>query len=309
MKRRHRLIVATALLLALFASISFAKEVPKSLTMSAPPPYRYDFQLTKGKGTPVCDAYVQRLRATDFYVIPRCERPDNVSVPGFKPLGRVPLTRAEVLALNDSVQGLLFANDPGYAKARSLAEKTKRPFASDAALNADAQESSLRNTAGKSPARSPYYYRFEPRVDIDNDGVADDVVMWSQTASPCGQTYAPNYAYPRAVSVFPAILGEGAQLDVESTRALLQHPRGDVFYPPQRLALPVAVEFRKIADALGVFAYAGEYYLDGFYTYFGDLEGNSVRTSETTGVLAVFERKGGTTTAVCEVSWNDRKQR
>src|SRR4051812_8394119 len=55
---------------------------PPSYTLNKGPPFRYDFQLEKGAGAPVCEAYLKRLRNTDFYRIPHCDRPENTSVPG-----------------------------------------------------------------------------------------------------------------------------------------------------------------------------------------------------------------------------------
>jgi len=62
------------------------------------PPYSYVFRLTKGKGVPVCEAYLQRLNTSgfDFSHRPYCGRPEDDSVPGFTKLIRVPLKPAEI---------------------------------------------------------------------------------------------------------------------------------------------------------------------------------------------------------------------
>jgi hypothetical protein len=51
---------------------------------------RYPFKLTKGRGIPVCEAYLQRLNSTLYSTPPFCGRPENNSVPGFEALTRVP---------------------------------------------------------------------------------------------------------------------------------------------------------------------------------------------------------------------------
>lgn len=62
-------------------------------------PRRYHFDLTKGKGKPVCEAYLQRLNQTEFFSPPYCGRPESTLVPGFALLHRRLLSIAEYRAL------------------------------------------------------------------------------------------------------------------------------------------------------------------------------------------------------------------
>ena len=59
-------------------------------------PYRLKFRLLAGRGTPVCDAYLQRLNRTLFTRPAYCGRPENDSVPGFEWLQRIAVPTSEV---------------------------------------------------------------------------------------------------------------------------------------------------------------------------------------------------------------------
>jgi len=62
--------------------------------------FQFSFRLVEGRGTPVCEAYVQRLNRTPFTRPAYCGRPENDSVPGFEWLHRVPISTSEVNRLS-----------------------------------------------------------------------------------------------------------------------------------------------------------------------------------------------------------------
>jgi len=74
---------------------------------------RYQFELIKGAGTPVCEAYLQRLNQTLFDSPPYCGRPESTLVPGFTFLHRRYLSLAEYNRLQSEVLSLV-NNEPQH---------------------------------------------------------------------------------------------------------------------------------------------------------------------------------------------------
>ena len=79
-------------------------------------PRYYTFDLTKGNGIPVCEAYLQRLNNTDFQNMPYCGRPEDDSVPGFTRLNRVPLYAERIYRLLPKILGFQSSQNQGYWK-------------------------------------------------------------------------------------------------------------------------------------------------------------------------------------------------
>jgi hypothetical protein len=87
----------------------------------------YLFKLTKGAGTPVCEAFLQRLNTTKYLRPPSCGIPENDSIPGFSKLNRVMLTKDEVERLWSHVlwftriQNEAAGDSPGWPSSMALA--------------------------------------------------------------------------------------------------------------------------------------------------------------------------------------------
>jgi len=256
----------------------------EGLTVSTPPPHRYDFKMEKGKGIPVCEAYVKRLRVTDFRTLPHCDRPENNSIAGFSLLKRVPLTRAETFKLYRSVEGWLFLGDPGLGK---------RPGDTSAQWAADTQADAVENKLHINPPPLPYYYRFDPRIDIDNDGRPDEVVVYKQTGLRCGDVYRDST--PTVAATYLVVLNDRGEVDYARTRDLLEWPSPELAVKPAPTD-PV----RLMAHTFGIFEFNGTYYIDGFFP--NERKG-------TTDLLGVFERKARQTIELCEIRWYDRSAR
>jgi hypothetical protein len=264
------------------------------------PQLRYEFTLQKGQGVPVCEAYVLRLRATRFARPPFCDRPENDSVPGCAQLARVPLTRTEIETVFAATEGLLRFGDPElYEKHERDAHARTHP-ARAAALYADDQEERL---AGGWP---PLAYRFDPQVDIDNDGEPDAVIAWKQPGVTCG---AVKRVYPERFSTHLLLLDDKGALDVARTRRIFGHPMGRILeYTDKsghRQVLDLSNRFRGIGDMQGTFLYRGKFYIDTFYASTGDLENKRVDEPYITDTLAVLLRSGGKTSLQCEILWHD----
>src|ERR1700691_1072919 len=110
------------------------------------------FILVQGRHVEVCEAYLARLNATKFEHPPFCDRPENTSVPGFALLRRVPLTPAEAFELWLSVGAM-----------EKPASNTE-----DWTLAAATQEL----------GRTILAWKYDPEVDIQNNGSMQPLIMW-----------------------------------------------------------------------------------------------------------------------------------
>ena len=261
---------------------------PASLSMDGRAPFHYDFEVEKGAGTPVCDAYVQRLRNTDFYRLPQCDRPENVSVAGFEKIGRVPLKEAETRALYEPVKGLLFYDDPDYFK-KWRADRARRGqdvVNSGAEIGVHTQAVWAKNGYQTGAAPPPLYFRLEP-VDLDNNGTRDHVIVWKDEAgAPCGAQWEHGLFLADSPT-YLALFNASNELDIERTR-----------------------ELRKKGETLGVFLFQGTYYIDTFRSSpsKGDLEGQFQGGESVSDVLSVYYQKNGASTLACEIRWYDRSR-
>lgn len=157
-----------------------------------------------------------------------------------------------------------------------------------------------------------FFYRYEPRLDIDNDGIPDDVIVWKETGPRCGRE---NKAGGPIISrSYILILDQGGGLDMARTRKVFDHPMGAT------LAIKNSGEqggtrelrsqrFRAIGSTLGALKFQGETYFDTFYAEGGDLENRRDGTPNYLDTLAVMKHRGGKTHLICEIEFsaNDQK--
>jgi len=246
------------------------------------------FKLTKGRGVTVCEAYVERLNRTWYETYPWCDRTENDAVPGFRKLQRVPLTPAEMRPFWAPVSFFLLVQDPDRWKVIDESHRKlnlPRPYGPEQQLNTIRGESSLQ------------VYRFEPPMDIDNDGKSDPVVMWR--AGQCGYI---DGALPRSWLQVPIVLnatGDGP--DVEKTRTLVGHPVDGYRVPSGKLS----ERFRLISGRMAVFSFEGIHYIDGFFDEWGDFANQRRSDPEISNTLGVFVAQGGKTRQVCELHLED----
>jgi hypothetical protein len=164
-------------------------------------------------------------------------------------------------------------------------------------------------------------WRYDPPVDIDNDGNPDtDLVVWQGYglrggvgAIGCGGHFGAADRLLVQPTEILSIDWIHMELNEGRIRELFQHPLGG--YPIVVNGKQVfSSDFRPIGLKMGIFAYQGRYYFDTFFDGWGDFQGkrrsdwgdgkprikNSLRD-----ILAVFHRKGGVTKQVCEYQWSE----
>jgi hypothetical protein len=256
-------------------------------------------KLTQGEGLPVCEAYLQRLNQTVFHEPPSCGRPENDQVPGFTRLHRVPLPASDVNA--------------SYPKAYNLSHKTSYGEQLIGPVEGRPDVAAMQMVAGMlGPIPIPALpnnakvsaWRFDPWVDIDNDGKPDDVVIWrnwpprwdgDSELFACG--FAARTAYQiESVDQVPFVFSGHSLIDITKSVAVFGDPtplpKGQRLDP----ALPTGEQsyqwLRPRGPSVEIFEYGGKYYFDTSK----EEPGKTVLDQNT---LVVYLREHDTTRQVC----------
>lgn len=264
--------------------------------------FTYHFILTRGKGVPVCKAYLKRLNATTFSAPPFCGRPENDSIPGFTLLHRVPLSPAEVHDLYPIVWAFM-----GLANRKSIDwddmsyQHQLTQTGQFLLTKMDAEDLQREIDAGHAKI-----WRYDPPIDIDNDGKPDDVEVWEGIALPtgtggmhCGED-DPRFGEELRQPQVPFVITDHHnRLDVRKTEAIFGSPVGG--YPITLNGKRMMADgYRPIGDSIGIFEYRGTYYFDTFFDGWGDFEGKRRKDKHIKDTLAVFLHQHGRTRQVCE---------
>jgi len=278
---------------------------------------QYRFQLTKGKGTPVCDAYLERLNTTHYEKPPFCDRPENDAIPGFTKLNRVPLSPNDVHDLYPILHAYIGLANNEKLDWSSMALQQELTQTGQFRLTEDGMkdlQSMLDNGWAK-------IWRYAPSIDIDNDGAPDNVQIWhgypihGSGGRQCGDDGYPATHYGELIrqpQVAFVVSDKGDRLDVGKTAKVFAHPKGGYrFYAEQDKKWKVSEDFRPIGRSMGIFKYQEMYYFDTFFDGWGDFEGKR-RTEGTRrkdkqigNTLAVLLHKDGKTKQVCEFLMTD----
>lgn len=251
---------------------------------------RYRFQLAEGRGIPVCDAYLQRLNETEYWGPPYCGRPEDSRVPGFSRLHRVYLTGAETAQLYPHLQSFGNARDSSHPPVLG------------------ATEARLAASGGSGPGIIAW--RYDPKVDIENDGRPDNVVIWvgpplDVDADACGNTVTSSGTELSAglrVEQIGLISSDPDTRTLDDARTLA------VFGSPHGAAVVSgSLGFVPVGSSISVFVYRSVTYFDTFFHGEGwpDFYGNRARVPALDNHLAVFLRRDGVTRQICEYIFHD----
>lgn len=250
-------------------------------------PSYHKFTLTNGKGIEVCEAYLERLHKTWFDRVPFCDRPENIDIKGFEKLNRVYLSPKEIYPLYYRVWGFLEGHQYAYdEKARQIDLK---PEEMDSLINA------IKQSIGN---RDLNAYRYEPSVDLDNDGVADNLLIWKQHR--CGSIEGVIDYPSRGVTIVLVLATDSRSIDEIKTKQLIGHPIGGYPKPDNK---GFYEKFRPINNYMGVFRYKNITYFDTFFDSWGDYVGKRRNDPNIARMLGVFKREKGQTKQVCEYLW------
>lgn len=228
------------------ASSSLAA-VPGPVPTPRPPPpvgsnlpsIRFLSTLKKGKGNPVCEAYLQRLNQTNFDLPPYCGRPENTLVPGFSRLNRVWVPIEEINRLLFDTVNFIDSQPPNSSLGRI-------PF-----------------QAGEHPTA----YGYGSPISIENDGTPQNVILWNldnRDNPDCNTTSGPIPYYHRSFQV-PIILSGDGTLDKERTQAVFGQPQSGSPLPGRAAQHVPNDGYAHLGNTYGIFEYRGMYYFDTFF--------------------------------------------
>jgi hypothetical protein len=265
------------------------------------------FQLVRGSGLPVCEAYLQRLNQEDFDRPPFCGRPGGTGVLGFKDPGRVPFTNDESI---DLAPWVLALTDPAIYV----------PPSDYDSVNANGGEVVKLSDSAKLQAQLYLQYRttswhFKSPIDINNDGKPLNIALWDWDRAdnrdcgiPGGRTGLPQ----RTLRVGLVMTKNRRSIDQLQTIAVFGHPDGGL-----RLFTGAVLGrkdelflhgLRLLGDSYGVFEFQDKFYIDTFMDasfqndVAEDFDNKPQSRENLEKSLGVFLREQGKTRLVCEYS-------
>lgn len=249
----------------------------------------YSFKLTRGRGRPVCEAYLQRLNSTPYATPPFCGRPENDSVPGFVALTRAPLTATQV--------------EYWYPRVLAFREYQRQATVVPPAWPVPEKLIPLLGT-------QLFAWRYVTPLDIENDGKPIDVLIWQgpgvdpEVFGSCGsENSVRDQTVVERLHQLAFALDDG-RIDESRTKAVFGHPSGGYYATTGAAAERhelLSQRFRPIGEWLGFFRYRDTYYMDTFLDpSWGDLDGKRVGSSSLKNTLAVVQRRDGQMSEVCE---------
>jgi hypothetical protein len=209
--------------IALFSSMAYAEEktLPKPI-----------FKLTKGQGTEVCDAYLQRLNATEFVDNdPVKGRITEPLLKGFVDLKPVPLTAEEMQRMYYKIVSFSRFRD------QDLLEKYISIHKNDKKEVWRIQQAQKLPEYIKAFMLYEKFIRYQKKLDMDNNGIATHTIIKNNYGS-----YIVDNKLQR--------------VDEENMMA--------IFSDKELLEWITITQFPPIAISTTVFNYKGKYYFDGF---------------------------------------------
>jgi hypothetical protein len=253
------------------------------------------FTLSKGRGLPVCEAYLQRLNQTAFgSYAAYCGRPENGDVPGFTSLHRISVPTAE----NNRLRNLLYTIiEPRVAIAPEY-DKQMNAHGGTYIGPLQAFPSAPENVQLSS-------WRYEPWIDINNDGKPVNVLIWNEDT-----LQQPSCSHPgNGQQIAVVLTADGSRIDQAKTMEIFGHPDGG-YYIPKELQIqegpygvPFLKSFRIIGESYSIFEYRNLYYFDTFLNADvsqGDFKDERKGDPKLNDSLGVFLRQNHKTQQVCE---------
>jgi len=273
-----------------------------------PSPIRYNFRLESGSDKLVCRQYTNRLNQSDFQIqvgdssrphYPACDRPETDAVDGFASLTRRYLDLKEFGRLYARVEGFLRGANPNYfAEKAALLLSLGRTYSDGSQYHSNKYREALEREEARK-----YHYTYEEDIDIDNDGIADEIVIWKKpNIWPCGR--ADKNGFPRYQPTHVLLLDSEGSFDHERTKLIFQHPAGPTWAytdqngETQELTSP---PYRTLGYGYGIFKHENVFYYDTFYAPTGDFYNKRVGDRDIHNLLAVLKRDKNRTELVCEI--------
>jgi hypothetical protein len=241
------------------------------------------FVLVRGRHVDVCEAYLARLNATHFEHPEFCDRPENISVQGFSSLRRVPLTPAEAFELWPSVGAM------------------EKPAA-------NTEDWTLAAATGEL-GRTILAWRYDPNVDIQNDGSSRQIIVWRGSRIKWGienSNFACGLSDRRTPQLAFILNGPSNQVDEIATKRVFWRTDPAIFsYTVDGKTRQKSIDL-PVGQHMSIFKFKGLYYFDTFYDDdgWGDYLNKRQKDEGLENTLAVFLNLNGKTREMCELRLN-----
>jgi hypothetical protein len=295
-----RIGVGTRIVFAVAFVLTYSLAAEGGGDVSDQPP---SFTIELGADEAVCSAYVSQLKRMATRPMLNCGRSEPRPGTHFTPLNRVPLSTDDLYRISEALFGFAEHNNSAYFdlwRERTL-EFCKNP-ANKQSCELTLKERRSTEAAGgrwgepytKWFLRSSAAWKYDPEVDIDNDGVRDAVILLRR--EPCGGENDKGVLDSSPTYAFVMRKDYGA-VDEDRTRSIFGHP---VVAWPKGLQ---SERFRYVGDELGIFNFEGKTYFDTFMTSFTDFEGKRVGDASLTSTFGIYLHGGGVTRNICEIRW------
>ncbi|MFI3216261.1 MAG: hypothetical protein QX192_05625 [Methylococcales bacterium] len=274
-------LIALLIFIMLNSSAAYARK-------EAPP--KPIFKLIQGQGTEVCEAYLQRLNATEFLDNnPVKGRETEPVLKGFIDLKPVPLTAEEIQRIY--YKTLSFERYQDQDLAEKFSKKWDEAWGQQSRLFGRGLE-----IAGFPPntmeainkniivnQKTPFVH-YQVQLDMDNDGIAGDVIIKNNRG-----VYIVDYPLQH--------------IDEERMKRILADQ--------EALEWPTMYQFPSLAFPITVFGYHTKYYFDGFFNNLEFRQGSSVNIAHyrhAPHLLGVFIHEQQQTRRICEYEWINAAQ-
>lgn len=270
------------------------------------------FILEKGNKNLVCQAFLERLQVSDltanYGYFPQCRRPEIDTVDGFLYLKKVPLSVDEVVKLYGQVQAFIseknsqfYSTKPAY---KDTGESNRLSISERFAVN-DEIKASNNWPLGLFDPLENRPYRFEGFIDIDNDGIGDDIIIWRDPQQECGKGYENRGNRPLFYPDYAFVLDRQGNIDDKRTLDIFSSPAlaRAVKYINKKTGEVGSLNFyRPSTSSTGIVIYQNQTYFDGFY-YQADNYDHKGNNSNQPRKYGLFQYKQGKTKVVCELLW------
>jgi len=271
-------------LFTLSSNIAYSEEEPH------PKPI---FKLIKGQGTEVCDAYLQRLNATEYLDNnPAKGRITEPLLEGFADLKPVPLTAEEIQRIyfktvsftryqnQDLVEDVIaYHKKTNYKSFHPVnrAEYIKNPL-QNYYISSNTLE--VVNKSMEANQKTPFV-RYQLPLDLDNDSVADDVVIKNN---------------------------QGVYIVDKAIKRINKKRMNQIFANQEALDWPSMIQFPTLAFPVTVFSYKNRFYFDGNFNKlsFKDRYAPnvlSINSSDAPYLIGVYEHQDKKSRRICEYEW------
>ncbi len=175
---------------SLIVSMGSAEEETRRIRTE---PGYHKFILTKGRGIEICEAYLKRLNKTWFETLPLCDRPENTEILGFEKLNRVALTAEEIYPIEYRIRDFIWTGNQNiHDKADEM-----RPENKERAIFFINQGLELQSLGA---------YRYDPRIDFDNDQKPEDLLVWKESRFSCGSIHEEYGLFPELGRIIVLVL-------------------------------------------------------------------------------------------------------